>query len=287
MTNPNHLKQVQSIQEIEIRKEPLVSVIITTKNEEKNIEKCILSVQNQTYKNIELILVDNFSEDKTIEIAKKHALKVFSKGNERSAQRNYGAHIATGKYLMYLDADMILGRDVLSECVQNCEQSHSIALYIPERIVGHGFWIRVRDFERSFYTGTIIDATRFIKTDSFRKVGGFDESLVGPEDWDFDRKIRQVGRTGVIVTPIFHNEGKFSFKRYLDKKDYYAEGIQRYIKKWGQRDSEIVKQTGIQYRLIGVFVERGRYKQLLKHPQLAFAMYFLRFSVALSFFKNL
>jgi glycosyltransferase involved in cell wall biosynthesis len=287
LANPNNLKQVQSIQSIGTRKEPLVSVIITTKNEEKNIEKCIQSVQNQTYKNIELILVDNFSEDKTIEITQKYAVKIFSKGNERSAQRNYGANVATGKYLIYLDADMILSRDVLSECVQNCEQTHSVAVYIPERIVGNGFWIKVRDFERSFYTGTIIDAARFIQTDVFRKVGGFDESLVGPEDWDFDRKIRQLGRTGVIVTPIFHNEGKFNLKRYLRKKEYYTKGIQKYIKKWGPRDSEILKQTGIKYRLVGVFIEGGRYKQLLKHPQLAFAMYFLRFSVALSYFRSL
>jgi glycosyltransferase involved in cell wall biosynthesis len=287
LANPNNLKQVRSIRAIGTTKEPLVSVIITTKNEEKNIEKCIQSVLNQTFKNIELILVDNFSEDKTIEIAKKYAVKIFSKGNERSAQRNYGAYVANGKYLIYLDADMILSKEVLSECVQYCEQTHSVALYIPERIVGNGFWIKVRDFERSFYTGTIIDASRFIQTDVFREVGGFDESLVGPEDWDFDRKIRQIGRTGVIIAPIFHNEGNFNLKNYLGKKEYYAEGIQKYIKKWGSRDSEILKQTGIKYRIIGVFIEGGRYKRLLKHPQLAFAMYFLRFNVALRYFRNL
>jgi glycosyltransferase involved in cell wall biosynthesis len=284
LANPNNLKQVQSIQSIGTRKEPLVSVIITTKNEEKNIEKCIQSVQKQSYKNIELILVDNFSEDKTIEIAQKYAVKIFSKGNERSAQRNYGANVATGKYLIYLDADMILSRDVLSECVQCCEQTHSIASYIPERIVGHGFWIKVRDFERSFYTGTVIDAVRFIRRDLFLQVGGFDENLIGPEDWDFDRKIRKIGRTGITRVPLYHNEGRFNIKRYLKKKGYYTDGIQKYIKKWGPVDLVTIKQTGLWYRLIGVFVEKGKWKKLIQHPIFMVAMYYLRIRVAIEYY---
>ena len=59
---------------------PLVSVVITTKNEEKNIENCLRSIRSQTFKNIELIVVDNFSEDKTAEIAKKYGAKVYFKG---------------------------------------------------------------------------------------------------------------------------------------------------------------------------------------------------------------
>ena len=50
---------------------PLISVIITTKNSEFNIENSILSALNQTYKNIEIIIVDHDSEDKTLEICKK------------------------------------------------------------------------------------------------------------------------------------------------------------------------------------------------------------------------
>ena len=69
-----------------------------------------------------------------------------------------------------------------------CECENVDALYIPERIVGDGFWIKVRDFERSFYVGTVIDAVRFIRKDLFEKIGGFDETLIGPEDWDLNRQ---------------------------------------------------------------------------------------------------
>ncbi len=200
-------------------------MIITTKNEEKNIENCLRSIKGQTFKNIELIVVDNFSEDKTVEIAKNYTSKVYLKGSERSSQRNFGAKVAIGEYLLYLDADMILSPNVIEECVEKCERDRFDALYIPERIVGEGFWIKVRDFERSFYTGTVVDAVRFIRKDLFERIGGFDESLVGAEDWDFDRRIRKIGRTGITNSALYHNEGGFDMKRYLKKKNYYADGI--------------------------------------------------------------
>ena len=277
---------MSNIYSVETENEPLVSVLITTKNEEKNIENCLQSIKNQTFKNIELIVVDNFSEDKTVELAQKYTAKVYFKGNERSAQRNYGAKVALGKYLIYLDADMILSPNIILECVTKCEQDSVDALYVPERIIGDGFWIKVRDFERNFYTGTVIDAVRFIRRVLFLQAGGFDETLVGPEDWDFDRKIRKIASTGITVVPIYHNEGQFDVKRYLKKKEYYTEGIQKYVKKWGLDDLETMKQVGIRYRLIGVFVENGKWKRLLRHPLLAFGLYFLRLRVAMDYLRD-
>lgn len=287
MEKTSNLAQVFTIYSAETKNVPLVSVVITTKNEEKNIENCLQSIRSQTFKNIELIVVDNFSEDKTAELSKKCAAKVYFKGNERSAQRNYGAKVARGEYLIYLDADMILSPTVIEECVAKCKCDNVDALYVPERIVGDGFWIKVRDFERSFYTGTVIDAVRFVRRDLFLQVGGFDETLVGPEDWDFDRKIRKIGRTGVAIVPLYHNEGRFIMKRYLKKKGYYTDGIQRYIKKWGSNDLETAKQVGIRYRLMDVFVEKGKWKRLIGNLPFATAMYCLRIRVALEYFKNM
>ncbi len=66
----------------------IVSVVVTTKNEKKHIENCLLSIQEQTYPHIETIVVDNASTDRTKEIARKYTDLVFDKGPERSAQRN-------------------------------------------------------------------------------------------------------------------------------------------------------------------------------------------------------
>ena len=286
MQKTNNLAKKSIIYPAEAKTNPLVSVVITTKNEEKNIENCLRSIKGQTFKNIELIVVDNFSKDKTAEIAKKYAAKVYLKGPERSSQRNYGAQVASGKYVFYLDADMILSPTVIDDCVEKCEVGEFDALYVPERIVGEGFWIKVRDFERSFYTGTVVDAVRFVRRDLFLRVDGFDKNLVGPEDWDFDRRIRKIGRTGIVDTLLYHNEGRFNMKEYLKKKNYYSKGINNYVRKWGPNDQETKNQMGVWYRLIGVFVEKGKWKKLIRNPLFTIALYCLRIRVAIGYLRS-
>jgi len=269
-----------------------VSVVITTKNEEKNIKNCLKSIENQDFEReeMEIIVVDNNSTDKTREIAEEFGkglaplnTQVFNRGPERSAQRNFGVQKSSGEYILYLDADMVLSRDVIKNCASKMESDSELAgLYISEKIRGRGFWGKVRAFERSFYDGTVIDAVRFVKKDKFLEVGGFDENLTGPEDWDFDKKIRNIGEVRLIISPLYHNEEEFNLKKYLARKYYYSRDFQKYIRKWGKDDPDIRKQFGFWYRYIGVFAENGKWKKLLRHPVLAMGMYSLRFLVGLN-----
>jgi glycosyltransferase involved in cell wall biosynthesis len=259
-----------------------ISVIVTTKNEERNIENCLASVKKQNFPKdqVEIVVVDNDSTDGTRGIARKFTDKVFTKGPERSAQRNFGAREATGKYLLYLDADMILSPDIIRDCAEKMDDDDSLAgLYVSEKIRGKGYWGKVRNFERSFYDGTSIDAVRFVRKETFWSTGGFDEKLTGPEDWDFDKKIRSAGKVGLVKTPVFHNEENFGLKKYLKRKKYYSQDFQKYIRKWGKDDADIKKQFRFWYRYIGVFTEKGKWKKLLRHPVLAAGVYFLRFLV--------
>lgn len=262
-----------------------VSVIVTTKNEGEHIRDCLLSVRRQSYpqEKIELIVVDNNSTDDTKSIASEFTSRVYNLGPERSAQRNFGISKARGKYIVYLDADMTLNKDVLAQSVLKCEEGGFTALYIPERIIGEGFWIAARDFERSFYNETVIDCVRFVNKEAFERINGFDEDLNGPEDWDFDRRIRATGKTASISAAIYHDEGEFNLKRYLSKKRYYARGFDCYIKKWGRNDITIKKQFGIYYRYLGVFGERGGCKKIMAHPILTLGMFFLRLAVGSSY----
>lgn len=268
---------------------PLVSVVVATKNEESNIVNCLQSVRNQKYpeEKKEIIVVDNYSPDKTIEIAKEFTDKVYNKGPRRSAQLNFGVQKAKGEYVLYLDADMMLSEKVIIECVDKCENEDYIALYIPEKIIGDGFWIGVRDFERSFYNATCIDTVRFVRRDKFLEIGGFDEYLdLGADDWDFDRRIKKVDKVGTITAPLYHNEGRFNLTRYLEKKGHYSKTLNKYIQKWGKEDPEIRKQLGIWYRLFGVFIEDGKWKKLLRQPVKTFGIYFLRFMVGITYLRS-
>jgi glycosyltransferase involved in cell wall biosynthesis len=263
-------------------------VVVTTKNEEGNIANCLQSIRNQTYPDgkIEMIVVDNHSSDETIEIAKKFTDKVYTKGPQRSAQLNFGVQTAKGEYILYPDADMILSEKVITDCVDKCENEDRVALYVPEKIIGNDFWIDVRDFERSFYNATCIDAVRFVRREIFLKICGFDENLdFGPDDWDFDKRVKEAGKVGIITAPLYHNEGKFILKRYLEKKGRYSKAIDKYVQKWGKDETEIKKQLGIWYRLFGVFIENGKWKKLLRHPIKTFGMYFLRFTVGITYLR--
>lgn len=273
---------------MEEQRNPLVSVIITTKNEEKHIENCLKSIKEQSYKNTEIIVVDNNSMDRTKEIARQYTDLVFDKGPERSAQRNYGMiDKSSGKYVMYFDADMILSEKVIEECVKSLEENdETIACYVSEIVMGDKFWSKVRRFERSFYDGTVIDCVRFIRKDKFIEVGGFDLSMTGPEDWDLDKKIRKIGKTVLIKEPIYHNEIEFDLKKYLDKKSYYAKSFDQYISKWDKNDQDVKCQLGFWYRYFGVFTEKGKWVKLITHPILTLGMYFLRFLVGLNYLNR-
>lgn len=268
---------------------PIVSVVITTKNEESNIGSCLESITQQSYprSRIEIIVVDNRSADKTKLIANHYTNKVFDKGPERSAQRNYGLTKAKGKFLLYLDADMTLSDHVIRECVNKISnEPEIIGLYIPEIVTGDGYWSQVRRFERSFYNATVIDCVRFLRSADFRAVRGFDTSITGPEDWDFDKKIRLRGKVALISKPIFHNESHFNLVKYLSKKSYYATSFDRYISKWGRQDPDVNKQFSPYYRYIGVFLENGKWTRILTFPHLFLGVLLLRFLVGLSYIKS-
>lgn len=268
---------------------PLVSIVITTKNEQAHIKACLYSIKNQTYKNTEIIVVDNNSTDSTKELAKSYTDKVYNKGPERSAQRNYGMiDKAKGEFVMFVDADMILEPNLISECVIQIQPIGIVALHIPEVVMGKKFFSKVRRFERSFYNGTVVDGARFFQKDMFSKVGGFNTSMSGPEDWDIDKKLKQIGAKIHLLTGshINHNEGEFDLKSYLNKKSYYANSFDAYINEWGANDEDVKKQLGLYYRFIGVFIEQGKWKKLIRHPILTAGMYYLRIRVGLRYLRR-
>lgn len=214
----------------------LVSVIITTKNESKVITRLLTSLKTQSYKNIEIVLIDNNSLDSTKQIARQFTDKVYDFGPERSAQRNFGAKKASGNLLLFLDADMELSRNVIEECVNSISLNKKFGgVIIPEKSVARTFWEKVKAYERSFYNekgDEITDAARFFQKSVFNKVGGYDETITGPEDWDLPETIKKLGyKVGRVSTVIYHHERINSPLDLARKKYYYALRAHRYLKK--------------------------------------------------------
>lgn len=111
-----------------MKKESFVTVIIPAYNAEKYIEKCIDSILNQTYKDIELIVVDDGSNDNTGTICDKIAssdkrLKIIHKKNAGvSAARNTGLSVASGDYITFVDADDWLDLDIIENAVNKYQE---------------------------------------------------------------------------------------------------------------------------------------------------------------------
>ena len=277
-----------------------LSVVITTRNEESNIANCIHAF-DAVRDDVEIIVVDNASTDATKRIAAELGAKILDKGPERSAQRNLGWRTAAADWVIVLDADMILPEETIAEILSVAARLESapyhdgrvetparpLAYWIPEVRTGNGIRVKARNFERSFYDGTCIDALRLFHKSVLEKTGGYDENLIaGPEDWELDIRVLATGaKCAVLKNHLIHNEKKLTLKRMLEKKAYYSKSMAAYQAKWKGHPA-LKKQFGIYYRFLGVFVENGKWKKLIMHPILAFVMYFERFMVGLTYLAN-
>ena len=113
---------------------PKISVIIPVYNQEKNIEKCLNSILNQLYKNIEIIVVDDGSTDNTKYIYKKYMNKdtrikfIYQNRGGVSKARNLGLKNITGEYITFVDADDYIDNDLISNYIKDLEKYKSCIL---------------------------------------------------------------------------------------------------------------------------------------------------------------
>lgn len=214
-------------------KHPTVTVVVPTRNSARTLARCLESLRAQTHA-CTIVVVDNGSTDGTREIAERLAHRPLQAGPERSRQRNVGAAAAPADILGFVDSDMVVPATVVAEAVAALTVG-VVAVVVPERSTGAGYWARVRDFERSFYAGSDgVEAARFFAAGAFDAVGGFDEALTGPEDWDLTRRTRGLGPVGRTASVIEHDEGGLRFRAACAKKAAYAEGLATYARRYGR-----------------------------------------------------
>jgi glycosyltransferase involved in cell wall biosynthesis len=215
----------------------LVSVVVPTRNSASHLRACLASIKAQEDAPVELVVVDNDSEDATRAIAEELADVVAVHGPERSAQRNEGARRSRGEYLLFIDSDMVLEPQVVSEAVTLVAESTG-AIVIPEVSFGTGFWARCKALERSLYLGDdTVEAARFFRRSDFEYVGGFDEAMPpGPEDWDLHERVKALGiPIGRTASLIYHDEGRPTLGSLARAKHYYGRGMATYIRKHPER----------------------------------------------------
>lgn len=239
-----------------------VSIIIPTYNSEKTLVECLESIKNQIYKNIEVIVVDKFSNDGTVEIARKYRAKIFQiHARERSEQLNFGAKRANGKYIYRVDSDFVLDTTVVEEAVEKCEKEDCDAICVCNTSSPTiSFWAKVRKLERDCYADDELNvAAGFIRKDVFEAVGGFDEELVAAEDYDLhNRLLKKACKIDRIESMEIHIGEPKTLCEIARKHYYYGKTIVKFVEK---NKGKAVKQLS---PIRPAFIRHWR--KFIRHP---------------------
>ena len=216
---------------------PEVTLVVTTRNSGSTLEACLRSINQQSLPNIQLVVVDNDSQDDTLNIARRYAQSVHQMGPERSAQRNFGLRVALAEFVVFIDSDMVLEPNVAEEVVKAFRgDEQCAAVVIPEESFGSTFFARARAWERALYKqNPNIEAARGFRTSLLQLAGGWNESLTGPEDWELTDRFR-ASRAHFSRTEarIWHNEGSLTLKKAFKRKRHYAPSMRTYLRAKGK-----------------------------------------------------
>ena len=215
-----------------MNKKPRVSIIIPTWNNESTINICLKSIIAQTYSNIEVIIVDNKSNDKTVEIVQSYNVNCYSLLSSRTNARNFGSKKASGKFLFHIDSDMELTHTLVEECVSLCIEDGFDALIIPEMNISNTFWGKCMDCEKNLHRVSNTGYLRFVSKSNYLKVGGHDDSLTSGEDADLHYRICEiVTKIGFTNSKILHHLGNLTLKSIFKKKLFYAKSTDKFMQK--------------------------------------------------------
>lgn len=196
---------MQTAQHAPSGRQPFLSVVIPAYNEEKLLPRCLdclhEAIQDwpEAGRPVEVIVCDNASTDQTARIAHERGAKVVAEPvRQISRARNAGAAVATGAWLLFLDADSFPSRELLARMAQACERPDVIgggALVRLDRKIALGaaltlFWTAI-----SLATRWAPGSFLFCRTEAFRTLGGFSQALFISEELDLSRRLKRLART--------------------------------------------------------------------------------------------
>lgn len=179
---------------------PKLSVIIPVYNEESCIEKCLNSLKNQTYHNFEIIVVDDGSTDKTLNIVKKSNTPIYHQNHKGpGSARNLGAEKSKGEILIFVDADMTFDKDFLNDLTKPIRDGSETGTFSKNEFLDNkeNIWARCWSINRNWPEDLLIPPDspdtspvfRAILKKEFLKVGGFDITGEYTDDWSLSRKL--------------------------------------------------------------------------------------------------
>jgi len=172
---------------------PLVSVVIPVYNGEKYIRETLLSVFSQTYKNLEVIVVDDASTDSTPKILKEFGKRIVYYRNERRRERcfsrNLGVNLSRGEYLFFLDADDKWKEDYIAETIKYLKE-YDVVYSFPRTFIDEKGSVLRRSLKKIperigelIFSGMVgYPSATALRREKFL---GYREEFLMREDWEF------------------------------------------------------------------------------------------------------
>jgi len=174
---------------------PLVSIIIPVKNGSRTIDACLKAIKRSYYKNYEVIVVDDGSTDGTPDILKQHNCRILhaERGEGANNARNFGAGNAAGDLLVFVDSDIVVGRETILGIVETLEDNNTdavVGIYTArhrhETFVSQykNLWVRYSYLKSLPAIDWLFGSISGIKRAAFEKIGGFDVELLARHGHD-------------------------------------------------------------------------------------------------------
>ena len=192
-----------------VKKYPYVTITIPTYNSGRTLSLCLDAVSQQTYKRLEVLLIDSGSTDNTAAIAKKYSYQLIHVKGGLLMSRLKGIQKAKGDYVLLLDSDQILNPDAIERAVDLCETKSVDMLAFEEKVFETKTFMQklfaadrkiietARDYNpytsailpRFFRRSLLLSAIQSIPSSIIDTVGGPDHAILYYESWLISKKI--------------------------------------------------------------------------------------------------
>ena len=220
-----------------MQNEAKVSVVIPTYNSVKYVTEAIESVLEQTYKNIEILVIDDGSTDNTKEVLKKYddsIIYLYKENGGVSSARNYGIKKANGKYIAFLDADDVWMPEKIEEQVALMEANEEIGLcYASTHRVNDNleFINRIEAKEFDDYCEALLlnlnivagsCSSAMVRQDVISQTDGFDSQFTTYADWEHWLRLSLITKFAPVKKDLVKYrvvEGSMSSNPSVTKKD--------------------------------------------------------------------
>lgn len=226
---------------IDLNKLPKVSFCIPTLNNEDTLDRCLNSILEQEYPDIEIIIVDGYSKDKTIEIAKKYTDKIFYDKGTLGSARQTSVEKSSGEILAIFDSDIYIPHNKwLINAVKCFNYTNKVSTVWPVNVAPPSGSLTVRLYfnhwrliiedrinkRRGLYGGgNALFLRKYIE-----EIGGINRNLHWGEDFDWAQKLKDISCKVVFIQdPLYHDTmqslNEFAKKQFTGAKTFTVTGF--------------------------------------------------------------